>query len=805
MKKWFERSRYNIEIFTVLCGGKIHNYSFLTAQTRDIDGVVYKDSILDAAQSDHIVKLPSPGLIFQGTFSISPRYNSSDSTAFFIVEVNGQEVCRVRNRIGEPGIPFRISLNGCTEFRLRCERESGRKEVNVILSELSVTLENGESLIPGKKMEEAAVLSLLPRFRYNGREFNGGAWENSWEEMNSEDSRVRLFCRTFLSPDRLLSLKLMLRFYPEENAVECVPFLENTGDSPSGLIEDFQALSVKASLGKEIRVFGNETRVAVHANLGSKALNSDFESREFLLSARPGCNMVHFDTDEARSSATWLPFFRIEAEKKLSFLAAIGWSGAWSADANCSWNEFAFTAGMTETRFRVMPGEKLRQVSSLLMFTGEQSRTDAQNAFRRFLLEFHSPRDSRGHLIRPPFSFMVWGGMPTASMLSRIRMIRENNLPFQTFWMDAGWYGDDEKNVDVFSGDWYAEAGKWQINRKIHPEGLRPVSDAAHEAGMKTLLWFEPERAFADCPVVREHPEWFLCEAEAAANRLLDLGNSEAREWALETVSKVLREESIDYYRQDFNLNPKEIFTHSDPPERSGVSEMKYMEGLYLFLDALRVRFPNMLIDNCASGGRRLDFEMMKRSLPLWRSDLQCNLQFACEANQTETFYLTQWLPFHAGGVRFEPGDDYNFFSGIAAGVSCCIFDCEYLPPADGYPFDWLKSRIRHALRIAPCFAGDFYSLSEAPEKTGNWVAFQLHCGNEGVLLAFRRKESAEEKFTLVLHGIQAECVYELEDMNGGIRKVAGRELQSLPIFQAPRSCFLCYYRISENDSIQRK
>jgi hypothetical protein len=40
--------------------------------------------------------------------------------------------------------------------------------------------------------------------------------------------------------------------------------------------------------------------------------------------------------------------------------------------------------------------------------------------------------------------------------------------------------------------------------------------------------------------------------------------------------------------------------------------------------DELRQRHPKLTIDNCASGGRRIDLETCSRSYPLWRSDTQC-------------------------------------------------------------------------------------------------------------------------------------------------------------------------------------
>ena len=76
-----------------------------------------------------------------------------------------------------------------------------------------------------------------------------------------------------------------------------------------------------------------------------------------------------------------------------------------------------------------------------------------------------------------------------------------------------------------------------------------------------------------------------------------------------------------DYYRQDFNMQPDIYWAANDEPGRTGMKEIRHIEGLYYFWDYLLSRFPNLLIDNCASGGRRIDWETIGRSAPLWRSD----------------------------------------------------------------------------------------------------------------------------------------------------------------------------------------
>ena len=92
-------------------------------------------------------------------------------------------------------------------------------------------------------------------------------------------------------------------------------------------------------------------------------------------------------------------------------------------------------------------------------------------------------------------------------------------------------------------------------------------------------------------------------------------------EWLKLKISSILNEVGIDIYRHDFNMYPLNYWQHNDTVDQQGITEIRYIMGLYGF-DHLLESHEKLTIDNCASGGRRIDFEMLRRSLLLWRSDL---------------------------------------------------------------------------------------------------------------------------------------------------------------------------------------
>ncbi len=635
---------------------------------------------------------------------------------------------------------------------------------------------------------------LGPDFNYGGRAFSDGRWIHDIETLGG-GADCDVYRSIYTAPDHVLQLQLAIRIYKDFPVVEWLPELVNIGNKPSGIVDDFQSLAFEY----EVQSQNKEKEYAFKAvnirrAFGSKNRRDDFVDQPFLLRDRYPDNALVMDTDEGRSSAVWLPFFGIDFSDQRGFNVGIGWSGAWSAKFKLN-DSLCVKAGMMKTHFRVLPGEKIRQPSIFIHYRDGLTVCEGQNQLRQFILKYHSPRDAHGKIIKTPLPITAWGGFPTNDTLAILQKVKEHGFDYDTFWIDAGWYGPDRwvSPVEYEKSDWQSTVGDWRVNQVPHPGGFRSIADAIHAQGMKFLLWVEIERVMPGTPVALAHPDWILSTKANPKSLLLNLGKQEARDWAVETVATLVRDEGIDHYRQDFNFNTIPYWAEKDAVDRQGISEAKYIAGLYEFWDTLRERFPDMLIDNCASGGRRIDFETMSRSICLWRADLLGRPWFDCsEVNHTEIHYLTQWVPLHAGGVTVNSGDDYAFLSGITSGVSC-----SYPEFKAGYDYAWQKEMIANARRMMKYFYGDFYPLSAHPEDPKVWNAYQCHVpqSGDGFFIAFRRPECADAEIVLTLQDIESDGDYELEKFRGDTVKINGRELRNFRIvLPEPRTCALYYY-----------
>ena len=520
---------------------------------------------------------------------------------------------------------------------------------------------------------------------------------------------------------------------------------------------------------------------------------SDFQSRDTLLTVG---SAVHLEPFGGRSSSHTMPYFNVQTPSG-GVVYAIGWTGSWRADITRTKGGVRVEAGLRDFDSYLRPGEEVRVASvAMVPWTGSD-RMDGQNKLRRFILKHHSPSgagplflDNFDH--NGPWPCDEYSCMTDYMASAVIRQYDFLGTCADGFWLDAGWYS---RASDWHRGYWWHSAvGNWTPDQERFPDGLGPVADEAHRTGGKFLLWYEPERANVDSDWAREHPEWMLSESGAPAvplkmpsdttfkepvmtaphdsSFLVDMGNQEALEWVCQEMLKSLTDNKVDIYRQDFNIDPEKFWLNNDEPGRRGMTEVKYICGVYAYLDFLHAQLPHLLIDNCAGGGRRLDLEMLSRSVSLWRSDYTLD----AEGRQCHGYYLNQWIPFH--GTNTGSTDPYVSRSSL--GTSCCF--CWGITGKGNGRIEAELSTMAEFRELGPYFLEDFYPLSGYGDVTGDdiWLAYQLWRPSDstGYVVAFRRKESPEAERRLVLHGLDQSGKYALIS-DGHESLASGQELMT--------------------------
>lgn len=583
--------------------------------------------------------------------------------------------------------------------------------------------------------------------------------------------------------------------YDKFGAYEWVNYFENTSDRPTEIISELWDCNAEFPLPYEENLDRGSAYfpdlkecTRLYAPVGSTWSKKEFfhdanamNDRAWETAIFPG-ETKKYATSGGRSSQARAPFFHIR-KGNAGIFAAVGWSGQWNAEITRTNDGAIIRSKVEDTRFSVLPGEKFRTSSVVILpYTGKDE-IDAYNLWRRFVKEEISPIGAGERDKCLPLCASIWGGMKSESILRRVEKIKENDFPFDYMWIDAGWYGEDTKPTpNEFAGDWGNHTGDWRVSPLCHPNGLKDVSEAIHDAGMKFLLWFEPERVICTTKIAKEHPEYFLRKddknaADCTWSWLLDLGNESALKYCFDTVSEMVERLRIDCYRQDFNIDPLRFWRAADEDDRQGITEIKYINGLYRLWDKLLEKFPRLLIDNCASGGRRIDIETMKRSVPLWRSDLQCAANYEVEGSQTHNQTFNLWLPYSGTGSG-RLYDEYRIRSAYAAGLTMNYFgDDSFCDTAEKTAF--VKKYAREYLRVRPYFSEDYYPLTEVTDTLDSWCAmrFEKREKKEGVIEVYRRENSPYETACFPMKNADVNAEYLFEDADGGDFKVSGREL----------------------------
>ena len=598
-----------------------------------------------------------------------------------------------------------------------------------------------------------------------------------------------------------LECRCEIRGFDGFPAVEWVAHIRNTGDSDSPILSEIRPLDVLFQAGEQ-------TACTVHHARGALSQLDDFAPLETPLTFRQGGSSLDMSAGTGKPSTLNLPFFNLELGAG-GVIGAIGWTGGWSASFQRVGEGVRVRTGMERTHLRLHPGEEIRTPRILLLFW-DADRTRAQNMFRRLMLAHYTPHPN-GRELRPPFCDAAWGALSEASHLANIGWLREHQIPVECYWIDAGWYGDQpiEAAADPLKSDWGRQVGSWIPNRSAFPQGLRPVAEAAEAAGLGFLLWIEPERAFRGTQMVREHPQWLLGPVASGNlggfNYMVNLGNPDARRAVTDLVSRLIDEYGITCYRQDFNdLKVPELYAGADVTDRIGMTEIRHVEGLYAFWDELRARHPGLIIDNCAGGGQRIDLETMARSVPLWRSDLQC-WPFDPMAMQTQTQGLAPWVPLSAG-VCDEP-TEYALRSALGPGM-VTHWSSQVLETGADFPASVIRGLMAEASAVRQYFYGDFYPLLAFSLAPDSWAAWQYDLPKlgEGILVAFRRHGSPFSSMRARLRALEPAADYEIYSWDDrAARRIAGAALMTqgleIIITDTPGSQLLVYKRLMSTTS----
>ena len=744
----------------------------------------YEHGIGTHAVSEIVVRLPRPGREFQAEAGVDFGWPGSVA---FVVEVAGKQAfASAVRRVESPPLPVAVDLAGATEFTLRVtDGGDGPSSDHANWADAAVVLQDGTRLwLDELPVSGTGTLAdALPfSFVYGGKPSAPllASWARNEVVGTATDGQERYFV-TWTDPASGLEVACDLTLAVDLPTVEWVLRFRNTGAADTPLLEDIRTLDLALAVPPG-------AAVALHHAKGSTCQGTDFLPVDVPLAAAADLTLA---PSGGRSSDGVLPFFNLDWGRG-GVAGAVGWSGQWALrvqrDAT---NGVRLQAGQQTTHLVLRPGESIRTPRILLAPWQGADRQRGHNLLRRALIANYLPKRD-GKLAVAPTTWNSWFSFNEGNSVDETNQLdwiaRTAATGMECYWLDAGW----------FEGGWPAGAGSWVPDGKRFPRGLRPLGDAAHQAGMKFVLWLEPERVNPNSRLAKEHPEWVL--HAGAGDGLLNLGDPAVQAWLADHLAGCFRDWGVDVFRMDFNIDPLRFWQAADAPDRQGLTEIRHIEGLYALWDELVRRQPGLTIDNCASGGRRLDLETVSRSYPLWRSDTPCVGSKAWPVwDQTQIAGLSLYLPQHTGGVWGL--DPYTFRSAATMGVSVCP-DLR----AQGFPQDLAQRALAEVKELRPLYLGDYYPLFEISPSDTVWCGWQFDRPElgQGFAMVFRRPACPYVSAEVRLRGLDPEARYEVQFREGyetrETRTLSAAELARLrlEIGSAP-GCLLVLYRKAES------
>ncbi|OHB76714.1 MAG: hypothetical protein A2W31_13500, partial [Planctomycetes bacterium RBG_16_64_10] len=594
-----------------------------------------------------------------------------DNTAASVtmhVSVDGQDrfqtpVLRAGGQVQAIDVP----LDGATSFDLVVnDGGDGRGWDQADWADARAILQDNTPLWLDELANQATPARELPfSFVYGGQPSAEILRQWQWQVADKQVDATRAQrVLTLTDPKTQLEVQAVATVYTDTPGVDWTLYFTNRGQQDTPVLEQVQAVDTSVALGLGVTP-------VIHRLRGSTCAADDWMPFDELL---PPGKRVEFGAVHGRSSAD-SPFFTVDWGRG-GVVTAVGWSGQWRGAIEHTANrEVRIQAGMQQLRLSLRPGESIRSPRILQLYWSGGDPYRAYNLFRRTMLAHIVPQRD-GRTVMPPIvhlstSFYELNGTTESNVLSHLEAVQ--GLGFEMFWLDAYWTRD---GFPAGMGHYGFPIERVEPRDRF-PRGIRAIRDAVHQAGLKYLMWFEPERVHPGTAITQEHPEYVISPAGDGSG-LFNLGLPAAREFMTRYLTTVVKEYGLDCLRIDFNIDPLPFweFLNQQDPARVGIGEIRYIEGLYRMWDDVLAAYPHLLIDNCASGGRRIDLETCARSLPLWRSDNTCDMvgsdpgriAHAAIKNQLMSQGLNRYVPLSTvGQMGTTP---YLFRSGFNGGMA---------------------------------------------------------------------------------------------------------------------------------------
>ena len=323
--------------------------------------------------------------------------------------------------------------------------------------------------------------------------------------------------------------------------------------------------------------------------------------------ARHGIRVEKFGQVGSMPVRGWFPFAALEDRRaRVTWAAQLAIPSSWQVEVRRKDDGLSMAGGLPDYDYghwakTVLPGERFRTPQAYL--TAGCGGVDAvSQRLQTIHREYWAGKDRILPVVFNEYC-ATWGN-PSQSNLEHItETLKGHDADYLV--IDAGWYGTKDAGWSDCGGDWIPN------EETMFPKGLKHTADMIRAAGFKPGLWFEPETC-ARKSAINAREELLLRRhgivIDTDNRRFLDMRKPEVQAYLRERIIGLLSACGFEYVKIDYNDC---IGIGCDGAESLGEGLRQNMEGTLAFFRGMREEIPGLCIENCASGGHRLEPSLM--------------------------------------------------------------------------------------------------------------------------------------------------------------------------------------------------
>ncbi|MDQ0191822.1 alpha-galactosidase [Paenibacillus wynnii] len=554
------------------------------------------------------------------------------------------------------------------------------------------------------------------------------------------------------------------QFYKEIGIMRCWTVLKNAGDEAVSV--EYVSSFTLTGVDKE----GSSDRSdKIEVSLAHSGWQSEIQWWTYSL---PELGMSHLSDRGSKriacsntgswSAAELIPMAVLHnKESATSLFWQIEHNGSWHWEMTDQYDQLSLLiSGPTESDNhwwkKLEPGEEFTSVPVAVgsVQGGFEAAIEQLTVYRRTIRRPNEDNELL-RIIFNDYMNCLWGSPTTEKLLPLIDAAADVGCEY--FCIDAGWYAP---------GEWWDGVGQWLPSEERFPEGIKYVLDYIREKGLIPGLWLELEVMGINSPKLTETDDsWFFMRhgkrIKDRSRYHLDYRNPKVIEHADGVIKRLVKDYGVGYIKMDYNINAG-IGTETDA-DSFGDGLLKHNRAYLAWLDSIFVRYPNLVIENCSSGGMRMDYAMLSRHSIQSTSDQEDYVQYAAIAAASPAALTPEQSAVWSYPLR--EGDDEEVIFNMINALLLRVHQSGHLAELSPRRRELVKEALDYykVIRSDIPHSTPFWPLG-LPNSQADWVSFGLKRGNRRYLAVWRIAGDAKS-ITLPLESLKGQepdisCAY---------------------------------------------